>query len=166
METCVAEKYLVPLESAYTLAAWLVYGPEARSGGHFPHLDRLVKTATDQAVTRRSKSHTVDTVFVSLLSLETHDKIPARNVPYSDALIERPSSNETVVGRNGDGCDSVLNGEVCNLLIPLKIPQTDTPVTTTRSNDLTIAGKVKGVDVLLVAGELVLDLAAVDIPDL
>jgi hypothetical protein len=162
----VEDKYLVPLESAYTLAAWLVYGPEARSGGHFPHLDRLVKTATDQAVARRSESHTVYTVFVTLLSLETHDKVSARNVPHADTLVERPGSNETVVRRNGNSSDSVLDGEVCDLLISLKIPQTDTPVTAARSNDLTIAGKVKGIDVLLVTSELVLDLAAVDIPDL
>jgi hypothetical protein len=156
----------VAFECANTLATRLVYGPEPRPGGNLPHLDRLVETATDQTVARWSKSHTVDTVLVTLFALETHNEISARNVPHADAFVKRSGSNETVVRRNGNGSNSVFYREVGDLLVSLEIPQTDASVTTARGNDLAVAGEVEGVNVLLVAGELVLNLAAVDIPDL
>jgi hypothetical protein len=98
----------VAFECANTLATRLVYGPEPRPGGNLPHLDRLVETATDQTVARWSKSHTVDTVLVTLFALETHNEISARNVPHADAFVKRSGSNETVVRRNGNGSNSVF----------------------------------------------------------
>jgi hypothetical protein len=103
---------------------------------------------------------------VALFAFETHDELSALDVPDSNALVERTSCDKAVVGGDGDRSDTVLDGEVGDLLVPLQIPQANTAITTTRSNDLAVAGKVQGVDILLVAGELVLDLARVDIPDL
>lgn len=83
----VKQSYLVSFEGAHALASWLS-GHEARAVGvQLPHLDRLVKTTTDQAVTRGSKSYTIDTVLVALLALETHNESPASNIPYADALV-------------------------------------------------------------------------------
>jgi hypothetical protein len=103
---------------------------------------------------------------VALLAFKTHNELSALDVPDSNTLVEGTSRNKAVVGGDGDGSDTVLDGEVGHLLVPLQIPQANTAITTTRSNDLAVAGKVQGVDILLVAGELVLDLARVDIPDL
>jgi hypothetical protein len=156
----------VAFKSAHTLASGTMCGHKARGGSQLPHLDRLVQTATDQAIARRSKCHTVDAILVTLLAFETHNKLPALNIPDSNALIEGARCDKAVVGGNGDRGDTVLDGEVGHLLVPLQIPQTNTAITTTRSNDLAVTGKVERVDVLLVAGELMLNLARVNVPDL
>lgn len=153
-------------ESAHTLASWAVRRHEARRRSQLPHLDRLVKTATDEAIARWSKRHTVDAVLVTLLSFEAYNKLSTANVPYTHALVQGTGGDISVVWGDGNGGDTVFDREVCNLLVPLEIPQADAAVSTAGSNDLAVAGKVQGVDVLLVASELVLDLAAVDVPHL
>ena len=101
-----------------------------------------------------------------MLAFEAHDKLAALDVPDADALVEGTGRDKQVVGRDGDGGDSVLDGEVCNLRVGLEVPQTDTAVATARGDDAAVARKVETVNVLLVASELVLDGAAVDVPDL
>lgn len=142
-------------------------GDEARPGRvELPHLDGLVETATDEATASGGKGNTVDTVLVAVLAFETDDELAALDVPDTDALVEGTGGDEEVVGRDGDGGDAVLDGEVCNLRVGLEVPQTDTAVATAGSNDAAVAGKVETVNVLLVAGELVLDGAAGNVPDL
>lgn len=160
-------KVLVAFESADALAGWLVAAwDEAVVGGQLPHLDRLVETATDEPVARRSKSHTVDTILVTVLAFETDDKLAGLNIPHADALVERSSGDVEVVGGDGHGGDTVLNGEVGDLHVGLEVPETDTAIATTGCNDLAVPGKVQGVNVLLVSSELVLDGAGSNVPDL
>lgn len=160
-------KVLMALECANALSGRVVCsGDEAVAGGQLPHLDRLVQTATDQTVARRSKCHTVDAILVAMFALKSDDKLAGLNVPHTDTLVERPSGNVKVVGRDGHGGDSVLDGEVGDLHIGLEIPKADTPVATTRGDDLAISSKIERVNVLLVTGKLMLDSTASDIPDL
>jgi hypothetical protein len=82
-------KVLVAFKGADALATWLVPAwNKAVVGRQLPHLDRLVETATDKTVSRRCKSHTVNTVLVAVLAFETYDKLTSLNVPNADALIE------------------------------------------------------------------------------
>lgn len=160
-------KVLVTFKCADALAAWVVSaGNEAALSRQLPHLDGLVETTTDQTVARRSKSHTIHTVLVAMLAFQSDDKLASLNVPHTDALVERSRCDVEVVWRNGHGGDAILNGEVGDLHVGFEIPETDTPVATTGSNNLSIPGKVERVNILFVAGELVLDCAAGNVPDL
>jgi hypothetical protein len=103
---------------------------------------------------------------VAVLAFETHHQLAALDVPDADALVEGSGRDELVVGRDGDRGDAVLDGEVCNLGVGLEIPQADTAVATAGGNDAAVARKVETVNVLLVAGELVLDGTAGNVPDL
>ena len=161
------DKVLVALKGADALAAGVVAaGDEAILRRELPHLDCLVQTATDEAVARRRKRHTIDTVLVAVLALESDDKLARLDVPYADALVERSGGNVQVVGRDGHGGDAVLDGEVGDLHVGVEIPETDTPVAATRCNNLAISRKIERVNVLLVTGELVLDATAGNVPDL
>jgi hypothetical protein len=160
-------KVFVTLKSADALAARLVPAwDKAVVGRQLPHLDCLVQTATDKTVSRRSESHTIDAVLVAVLAFEAYDKLSSLDVPDADALVERSGCNVEVVWRDRHSGDTVLNGEIGDLHVGLEIPKTDTPITTTRCNDLAVPGKVQRVDVLLVSSELVLNGAASDIPNL
>lgn len=85
-------------------------------------------------------------------------------VPHADTLVKRSCRNEAVIGRNGNRSDTILDRQVENLLVALQIPKTDTAVTAARRDDAAIASEVQRVDVLLVAGELVFDSAARNVP--
>ena len=158
---------LVALESADAFAAWSsVRRHEAVVGCQLPHLDRLVETAADETVARRRKGDTVDAVLVALLALEFHNKLSALDIPNTDALVERTGGDEAVVGRDGHRSDTILDGEVGDLVVPLEIPQANTAIAAAGCNDLAVAREVERIDVLFVAGELMLDLAAGNIPHL
>jgi hypothetical protein len=103
---------------------------------------------------------------VAVFAFKAHDQLAALDVPDADALVEGTGRDKQVVGRDGDSGDAVLDGEVCNLRVGLEVPQTDTAVATARGDDAAVARKVQAVNVLLVTSELVLDGAAVDVPDL
>jgi hypothetical protein len=70
------------------------------------------------------------------------------------------------IGRHGHRGDAVLDAQSVDELAIENIPQTDSLVTTARSNVTTVAGKVKRVDILLVAAEDMLDGACSNIPNL
>jgi hypothetical protein len=103
---------------------------------------------------------------VSILALETHDKLAVVRIPDTDALIEGTGSNEAVVGGDSDGCDAVLDGQVENLLVGLEVPKAYTSVAASRRDDTAVAGEIERVDVLLVTSELVFDGTSSNIPDL
>jgi len=65
---------LVPFECPYALATiGCSRRKDASLRSQFPHLDRLVQTSTDQLAACRRECHRVDTVPVSVGSLETLD---------------------------------------------------------------------------------------------
>ena len=132
----------------------------------FPHLDGLIETTTDQAVSRRRKSDRINAVFVAVFALETDNKLIGLNIPYADALVKRTGRDKLVVWRDGHGGDTILDGVIGNLRIRHEIPETHAAIATTRRNDLAISGKVKRVNILLVAGKLMLDFASRNIPHL
>jgi hypothetical protein len=70
------------------------------------------------------------------------------------------------IGGHGHGGDAVLDAQGVDELAIQDIPETDSLVTTARGNVATVASKVQGVDILLVAAEDVLDGTRSNIPDL
>lgn len=109
------QSYLVAFEGADALAARRMSWYEAVCCGQLPHLDGLVKTATDQAIARRSKGNRVDTILVALLTLKTNDQLATGNVPNTNTLVKRPSGDVEVVRRNGNRGDAILDGKVGDL---------------------------------------------------
>jgi hypothetical protein len=101
-----------------------------------------------------------------MFAFEADDELAGLDIPDADALVEGASGDVKIVGRDGDGGDSVLNGEVADLHVRFKIPETDASIAAAGCDDLAVAGEVQRVDVLLVAGELMLDRTAGDVPDL
>lgn len=153
------------LESADALAPRSSTRDETRRSGQLPHLDGLVQTSTDQTISRRSKSNTVNAVLVALLSLKTNDKATRVDVPDSDALVQGTGRDIATIRRDRNSSNAILDGQVEHLLIRFKIPEANTPVAASRCNDTTVLGKVQRVDILLVASELVLDSAGRNVPD-
>lgn len=131
----------------------------------FPHLDRLVQTATDQVTAVGRECHTVDTVLVSVWALQSLDQVALRNIPDTNALVKRTSGDVLGIGRDGNSGDAIFYGERQHGIASLDIPQPDGSVTTARSNCAAVASKVQTVDILLVTRESVADSSAVDVPD-
>lgn len=131
-----------------------------------PHLDRLVETAGNKVAAIRSERNRVDAVLVALGSLQALDEISGGGVPDANASVERASSDVATIGGDGNGGDAVLDAEGKLLLSIHHIPQANALVTTARSNITAVASEIERVDILVVAGEDVLDLARGNIPDL
>jgi hypothetical protein len=156
---------LVALECADALAAGRVSGHEACGCGQLPHLDGLVERSRDESTARRSERNTINAVLVAFLTLEANDKRAALDVPNAHALVERTGCDVEVVGGDGDGSDAVFDREVCDLAVGLEIPEADTAIARSGSDDPSVASKVQGIDVLLVTSELVLDGTSLDVPN-
>lgn len=101
---------------------------------------------------------------MTLLAFKFHNDVASVRIPNANALIKRSGGNKTIVWGNGNCGDTVLNIQVENLLVRLKVPKTDAPVTASGCNDPPITSEVKGINVLLVAGKLVFDSPVGDIP--
>lgn len=119
---------LVTFECADALAAWGVSRPEAWGCGQLPHLDSLVERSTDKPAARRSKCNTVDAVLVAFLTLKTNDELTTLDVPNADTLVERSGGNIHVVGRDSHGGNAILDLEIGDLAVGLKVPKTDTAI--------------------------------------
>jgi hypothetical protein len=102
---------------------------------------------------------------VSIWALEALDKVSGLDIPDPDTLVEGSSSDVARIRGDGDGGDTILNGERHDVGAAIDVPQADRAVTTSRCNGATILGKVKRVDILLVAGECVADLARLNVPN-
>lgn len=102
---------------------------------------------------------------MALLALQAHNEVAGVDVPHTNALVERSGRDIAAVRGDGDGSNAVLNRQVEYLLIGLKIPKADAPIAASGCNDAAVLRKVERVDVLLMAGELMLDRAACDIPN-
>jgi hypothetical protein len=129
-----------------------------------PHADSLVQTTGNKMRSAWGESDGVNAVFVSLFAFCSLDHIAGADVPDANALIERSGRDEAVVGRHGDGGNAVFDREHEDALALLDVPDTDSAVTGARCNVAAVGGEVEGVDVLVVAGELVADDALVDVP--
>lgn len=139
---------------------------ESAWSAKLPHLDRLVKTATDQIFPVRRECHAVNTVFVAIWSLEAFEQIALVDVPDTNALIQRASSDILSVGRDGDSCHAVFYRERERVAPSLDVPQANSSVAATRGDSTAIPSEVQRVDVLFVTRECVTDGSGLDIPDL
>lgn len=158
--------YFVAFEGANALAAWLSSRDRTRWSGQFPHLDSLVQTTANQSVSRRSKSDRVHAVLVSKIALKTNNELAGNGIPDPHALIKGARGNEAVIRGDGNCRHAILDGQMKYLRVGLKIPQADSTIATARCNNPAIAGEVKGINVLVMASELVLNSSGRNIPDL
>jgi len=158
---------LVSFERPKTLAT-----ARPRSGHHvrlcrqLPHLNRLVKTSTDEPISRGSKSNRVDTILVPDFAFQSLDETAGGGVPHADALIKRARSNEAVVWRDCHSCDAVFNRQLERLPVVPDVPQSDRAVATAGRNELAITREVQRVDILLVTSELVPNSTSGNLPNL
>ena len=98
------------------------------------------------------------------IAIETLDKETTAGIPYADTLVQRTSSHEAVVWRDGHGRDTIIDEQAHCLSAGFDVPQTHSAITTARSNEATIARVVERVDVLLMACEGRLDCSRRNVP--
>lgn len=101
---------------------------------------------------------------MAIWPLKSSNRVSTDDIPDSDAFVKRASGNKLSTWRDGDSGDAVFNVEHKCLTIGLNIPDTDGMITAARRYSATIAGEVKGIYVLLVAGKGVADSAGLDVP--
>lgn len=160
------DKVPVALKRLDALAALGTGAGRAARRAELPHLDRAIQTAADEVLAVGRERHRVDAVLVPIGALETLDQEARHDVPDTNALIQRAGGNKLRVGRNGNGGDAILNRQRQGVGALLNVPQTDSPVTTARSDGAAVARKVERVNVLLVAREVVADSSSGNIPHL
>lgn len=131
-----------------------------------PHPNRLIQRPRNQVRATRRERDTVDTILVPLLALGTLHGRAGGDVPDANVLVKRAGSDEAVVGTHGNRGNSVFYLEVQDALVLLDVPDADGSITGPGSDVAAVGGEVEGVDVLLVAGELVADDALLDVPNL
>jgi hypothetical protein len=158
--------YSVPIECTNATASLGALVGHAPRGRELPHLDRLVQATADKVTTIWRECHAVNTIFVAIRTLEALDKIPVLYVPDAYTLVQRSGSHELGVWGDCNCCHTVFDTEGKQVGRGLNVPEPDSPVTATRSNRTTVTCKVKGVDVLIMAGESVADGARGNVPDL
>jgi hypothetical protein len=167
-ESDTENKVLVALEGLDALAA---LGLDAgtvveASVVELPHLDGLVERAGDEVAAIRREGHTVDTVLVALLAFGALNEYTSLSVPDADALVQTTCGDKAVVGWDGNGGDAIFNLESKDALILLDIPESDCAVAGAGGDVTTVGGEVERVNILFVAGELVENALAGNIPDL
>lgn len=159
--------HLVSFKSADTFAALDTAAWQKTSGrGELPHLDSLVQTTRDQVTPVGRECNRVDAVLVSIGALETLHQISGCRVPDANALVEGTGRNVVTVGRHGDCGDTILNAQSVDQLAIQDIPKAHGLVATSRSNVAAVTSEVKGVDILFMSGEDVLNRAGSNIPNL
>jgi len=166
---CHAEdKVVVALESLDAFAALRLDACAVVEAAvvELPHLDRLVKRTGHKVTAVGREGNAVHTVLVALLAFGAFDENTSLGVPDANALVQATCGDEAVVGGNGNGCDTVLNLQSQNTLVLLNIPKSDSAVAGAGGDVTTVRGEVEGVNVLLVARELVENALASDVPDL
>lgn len=88
------------------------------------------------------------------------------DVPDTDALVEGTGSDVLSIRRDSNSGNSILNCESKSVRTGFDIPESDSSVAGAGGNGATIAGEVKRVDILLVAGEVVPNGSRLYVPDL
>lgn len=149
------DEILVPLERPQTLAA--LAGRQAAAFAQLPHLDGLVETAADDVAAVGREGDRVDAVLVADVALEPLEQHARLRLPHAHALVQRAGRDEAVVGRDCHGRHAVLDLEEEHLLVGLDVPEPDGAVAAAGGDEAAVSRKVEGVDILSVAGELILD---------
>lgn len=103
---------------------------------------------------------------MSVRSLQALHQILAGNIPDTDNLVQRTSSDALGVRGDGNSRNAILNSEDARANALLNIPESYGSVAASRCDSATITSKVEGVNVLLVTVEAVADRARLDVPDL
>ena len=73
-------------------------------------------------VALRTESNRVHAVLMALLAFRSLDQHTRLGVPDAHALVQAAGSNETVVGRDGDGSNAVFNLQSEDALVLLDVP--------------------------------------------
>ena len=134
--------------------------------GQFPHLDRLVKTTTNQVSSIRRERHRVDTIFMAFGAVKPFNQVPATSIPNSHTLVKRSCCNVLTIRGDSDGCYAIFDAKTQDLSIGFDVPDTDCTVSTTGSNVLAISSEVEGIDVLLMPRKCTADSAVLYVPNL
>lgn len=135
-------------------------------GNELPHLDGLVQTSRHEIFSIWRKSDRVDTILVSIWSLETFNKVARNGIPYANTLVKRSCCDKLGIRRNSNSSDTILDAKSEDVLASLDIPQADCAITTSGGDGTTITSEVQRVDILLVTRKGVSDSSGSDIPDL
>lgn len=101
---------------------------------------------------------------MAIWTLKTLQEVSLVDVPDAHTLVERTSSDIFGIWGDSDSCDTVLDAEGHQGLTRLNIPEAHSPVTATGSNSPTIAGKIKRVNILLVASEGIANRSRLNVP--
>lgn len=135
------------LDASSTLGALV---GKAAWGGELPHLDGLVQTATDEVLSIRRESHTIDAILVPIWPLEALNEISVSDIPDAHALVQGACGDILGIGRNSDSRDTILNREGEDARSCFDIPESDSTVPAARGNGPSVPCEVERVDVLLV----------------
>lgn len=134
--------------------------------GEVPHLDRLIQATADKFVRVRREGNTIDNILVPVGSLKFLPEVTALNVPNSHAPVKGARRHELGVGGDSDCRNAVIDSQRQVTSARLQIPDFDGSIAATRYNSTAVTGKVKRVNVLVVAHQGSTDLSCLDIPNL
>jgi hypothetical protein len=102
---------------------------------------------------------------VSIWAFEALDEVASGGIPDSNTLVERSSSNELGVWRDGDSGDTIFDAEGENILAGLDVPKSDGAITATGSDGATVTSEVQRVDILLMASKGIPDGPSGNVPN-
>lgn len=135
-----------------------------RSRSQLPHLNRLIQRPRHQLPSMRRESDRINTIFMSLLAFRAHDNAAGTHIPDAHALVQTSRRNEVAIWRYCYSSNTVFDLKSERALVLRNVPDADGAVAGAGGDDAAVAGPVEGVDVLVVAGELVADDAGGDVP--
>lgn len=159
--------YLMTFEGSHAFAGLdTAVGIAASGNAELPKLDGLVETATDKVAAIGSEGDRVNAILVTLGVLQTFHQVAGGGIPDADALVQRTGGDVVAIGRHRYRGHAVLDAQSVDQLALHDIPESHGLVAATGRDVPTISGEVKGVDILLVAAEDVLDGSRSDIPNL
>ena len=88
---------------------------------------------------------------MSFSAVKSGIEITVASIPYPDTSVERSCCNVLPFRGNGNSRDTVFDAKIQDLSPRVDIPDTHRTIAATRSNVFTVAGKVEGIDILLMA---------------
>lgn len=90
-------------------------------------------------------------------TFEALDQEACAGIPHANALVEGASGDITVVWRDGNSGDSIVDEKLKHLLVSLNVPKTDSAIAASRGDQTTIASKIERIDILIMPRELMLN---------
>ena len=103
---------------------------------------------------------------MALFAFGPLDEDSGLRVPYTHRFVQAAGSYEAVIWGDGDSGDPVFYTKGEDALVLLDVPEPDGAIAGAGGDVAAVGGEVEGVDVLVVAGELVADYFVGDVPDL